>query len=240
MELVRAKGYEPLYHQLESVIKEKIQNGDYAKGDIIPSEKELMKTYGVSRITVRQALSDLASDGYIEGRPGIGTVVTFEKINETLKRVISFSEEMAQHNITMSTVFCTAEKKSVNKEIAAELGMEEGALCLCIIRVRSANGIPIVYSMTWIPPEWDLPSEADCYMDSLYAYLRENKGIIVSSAVDTLEAVLADRITSEFLHVAENSALFKRSRKSFDSSGKALEFSICYYPGQSYKYSVEL
>ena len=240
MDLVRTKGSEPLYYQLECVLKTKIQNGDYSKGDIIPSEKELMEIYGVSRITVRQALSNLAVNGYIEGRPGIGTVVIFEKINETLKQVISFSEEMAQHGITMSTVFCRAEQKVVTNEIAAELEMDEGASALCITRVRAAKNIPIVYSMTWIPPEWNLPEDTSCYMDSLYAYLKEKCGIIVSRAIDTLEAVLADKLVAEFLCIAENSAVFKRSRKSFDPDGRILEFSICYYPGNSYKYSVEL
>ena len=240
MVLVRSKGAVPLYQQLETYFRQRIEAGDYKKGDILPSEKELMTEYGISRITARQALGNLANSGYVEGRPGVGTVVTFEKINEKLKRVISFSEEMAQHGITMSTSFCEAVMEIPDKAIAEELGSPIGTLCLCISRVRQANGIPVVYSMTWISPAWNLPADPSCYMDSLYSYLREKHGIVVSSAVDTLEATLADNEMAGYLSITAGEPVFKRSRKSFDPDGRVIEFTVCYYPGKSYKYSVEL
>lgn len=240
MVLARRNGSLPLYRQLEVCLRDRIENGEYRRGDIFPSEKELMAEYGVSRITVRQALANLASSGYVEGRPGIGTVVTFEKINEKIKQVISFSEEMAQHGITMSTSFCEAVMAIPDKQVASEIQVPDNTACLCISRVRQANNVPVVYSMTWISPQWKLPADSSCYMDSLYSYLREECGIIVSRAVDAFEATLADEDIAHRLSIMPGEPLFKRSRKSFDPDGNVIEFTICYYPGKSYKYTVEL
>lgn len=64
----------------------------------------LMEEYQVSRVTIRQAMTALSQAGYIMSRRGIGTEVTYEKIDEHMKSVISFTDEMKQHNITMNTL----------------------------------------------------------------------------------------------------------------------------------------
>ena len=66
----------PLYYQLENLLREKILSGAFAPGDRIPTESDLIRRYGVSRITVRQALTALAGEGLIERRQGRGTFVT--------------------------------------------------------------------------------------------------------------------------------------------------------------------
>ena len=65
-----------------------------------------MEEYQVSRVTIRQAMTALSQAGYIMSRRGIGTEVTYEKIDEHMKSVISFTDEMKQHNITMNTSYC--------------------------------------------------------------------------------------------------------------------------------------
>lgn len=230
----------PLYHQLEMILKEKIEQGEFLNGDILPGETKLMETYGVSRITVRQALGNLTNAGYVVGKPGIGTVVVFEKIDEHLKSVISFSEEMAQHGISMSTSYCSMEELLPGKAVALQLGIEEDQKCFCLTRVRCAKGVPMVYSHTYINTCWNLPLSSECYSDSLYRFLSERLGILVASATDTLEAVLADEEIARFLQISPGMPVFKRTRKSHDPDQRVIEFSICYYPGDQYKYSVKL
>ena len=82
--LEKGQGTLPLYHQLEVILKERINNGEFKNGDIFPCERELIKEYGVSRITVRQALANLRSSGLVEAYPGIGTVVVKDKIDDKL------------------------------------------------------------------------------------------------------------------------------------------------------------
>ena len=87
------KGAPPLYSQLESIIKMQIERGEYNRGDFLPTEKMLMDQYEVSRVTVRQAMAALSQAGYIKCSRGIGTEVIYEKIDEHMKSVISFTDE---------------------------------------------------------------------------------------------------------------------------------------------------
>ena len=110
MILNREKGAPPLYSQVETILRTDIEHGKYNKGDSFPTENMLMEEYQVSRVTIRQAMTALSQAGYIMSRRGIGTEVTYEKIDEHMKSVISFTDEMKQHNITMNTSYCKMEK----------------------------------------------------------------------------------------------------------------------------------
>lgn len=234
------KGAQPLYSQLETILRNMIEHGEYNKGDIFPTEKMLMEEYEVSRVTVRQALASLTQGGYIKCSRGIGTTVIYEKIDEHLKRVISFTEEMKQHSITMSTSFCKIEKVRPVKMAAIALGIVETSQCYRLSRVRCVDEIPIVYSITYLKELVELPMDSRYYMESLYQYLREAYGIVIARGQDTLEAVLSTKEIREFLKVDAQLPLFKRVRKTYLADGEIYEYSVCYYPGNRYKYTVDL
>ena len=99
----RNPGAPPLYAQLEQILKQQIECGTYKKGDFLPTEKELMEKYELSRVTVRQAMANLVQSGYARARRGIGTDVVYEKVEEQMEGVISFTEEMKKHHIEMQT-----------------------------------------------------------------------------------------------------------------------------------------
>ena len=234
------KGAQPLYSQLETILKKKIEHGEYNKGDVFPTEKMLMEEYDVSRVTVRQAMAALTQAGYIKSARGIGTTVIYEKIDEHLKSVISFTDEMKQHNITMSTSYCEMERVRPAKAVAMALGMPETEQCYCLTRVRCVDEIPIVYSITYLRDIAELPMDRKYYMESLYKYLSEVHGIIIARGQDTLEAVLSTKEIRRYLNVDAQLPLFKRVRRTYLSDDKIFEYSICYYPGNRYKYTVDL
>ena len=78
----RNPGAPPLYAQLEQILKQQIECGTYKKGDFLPTEKELMEKYELSRVTVRQAMTNLVQSGYARARRGIGTDVVYEKVED--------------------------------------------------------------------------------------------------------------------------------------------------------------
>ena len=238
--LDRTRGAAPLYHQLEAILRERIESGEFSPGSVFPCEREIMEEYGVSRITVRQAMRNLSDSRYISSHPGRGTVVVFSKINEVLGSVISFSEEMARHGITMSTSFCRAEYIVPDRQVSIELGLGEGERCFSLTRVRDAGGVPLVYSETYMPQSWQLEADPGLYMESLYGYLRSERGITVERAVDTLEAAAASPAVASVLGIGEGVPVFKRTRRSFACNGRILEYTVCYYPADRYKYTVEL
>lgn len=238
--LDRKKGAAPLYYQLENLFKEQIESGEYAKGDIFPTEKQLQELYHVSRVTVRQAVSNLVNEGYLMCSRGIGTTVIFEKIDENLKQVISFSDEMKQHGITMETSYCEITKEKAGKVIRMNLGLKEGEECYKLVRVRCAKGVPIVYSITYLNNTHQFPLHSQLYKNSLYKLLKEEYGVSVVKGQDTLEAVSANSEIGDFLRIEEGFPVFKRTRKTFDDKNDIIEYTVCYYPGDKYKYSVEL
>ncbi len=240
MELNREKGAAPLYAQLEQFFKHEIERGAYQYGDIFPGENALMDKYKVSRITVRQAMSNLTQAGYLQGKRGIGTVVVYRKIDEHIEQVISFSEEMRRHGIHMNTSYCEIQEVSADDTVAYHLHIAEGSTCTSLTRVRCAEDQPIVYSLTYMPQEMEMPLDRTLYMDSLYQYLSSEKNIIVAKAKDTFEASLATKEIAKFLHIQIGDPVFVRTRKSYTMTNQLIEYTVCYYPGNTYKYSVDL
>lgn len=240
MELNREKNALSLYIQIENIVKEQIENGEYGYGDILPSEKELQALYGVSRMTVRQAVNDLVRDGYVKCSRGIGTMVVFEKIDETIKRVISFSKEMEQHGIKMKTSYCRISLEKSGKVPAAKLKISPEDEVYRLVRVRDVKDAPMVYSITFLKKSCELPLNESMYRESLYDLLETRYDIKIVRGQDTFEAALANRTIAEFLKISEGAPVFKRSRVTFDQNDSIVEYTICYYPGEKYKYTVEL
>ncbi|MGB8450907.1 MAG: GntR family transcriptional regulator [Anaerocolumna sp.] len=240
MGLIREKGAPPLYFQVETIIKEQIENDEFLYGEVLPSEKQLQELYGVSRVTIRQAISSLVNTGYLLCSRGIGTTVVFEKIDENINRVISFSEEMEQHGIKMETSYCVINLQRSNKIIASNLNIKEGEESYKLVRVRCAKDMPMVYSITYLKKNYNLPLDPNVYMDSLYKLLDSEYGVKVVNGQDTFEATLSNQTIGGFLNIPLGSPIFKRTRKTFDRYNELVEYTICYYPGDKYKYTIEL
>ncbi len=238
--LDRSKGAVPLYSQLEQLFKHEIERGKYQYGDIFPGEKKLTEVYEVSRITVRQAIANLAQAGYLQGHRGIGTVVVYRKIDEHITGVVSFSEEMRRHGILMKTSYCEVSEISADDAIAYHLRIGEGEPCTQLIRVRCAEDQPIVYSLTYMVKDMNMPLDKTLYMDSLYNYLSSEHGIVVAHATDTLEAGLATEEIGSRLQIHLGDPVFIRTRKSYTVAKRLIEYTICYYPGNTYKYTLDL
>ncbi|MBQ2259410.1 MAG: GntR family transcriptional regulator [Spirochaetales bacterium] len=238
--LRKGKGELPLYYQLEIILKDRIMGGEFSNGDIFPCERELMAYYGVSRITVRQALANLNNAGLIEAHPGIGTVVVFDKINEQLTKVKSFSEEMREHGMEMNTSESECTYAVPPVEIASALGLSMGEQCFCLARVRCADSTPVVYSLTYVSSKWGLEAEPALYDESLYAYMENKKGIAITGAKDTFEAVASDVEIAKRIQIRLGSPVLKRTRISYVNDKEIFEFTVCWYRADKYKYTVEL
>ncbi len=240
MELNREKGATPLYLQLEDLIRMEIESGKYIKGDILPSEKEYMDKYDISRVTTRQALAALVQQGYIKRARGIGTVVSYEKISEAISNVISFTDEMKKHNITMVTSYCSMEMITPDTKTALSLGILKTDSCYRLKRVRDVEGKPLVYTVTYLKNLMQLPLDPSYYKESLYKFLQDKYNISIVRGNDTLEAALPNDEVRKMLKISADMPIFIRTRKTFLPNDEIFEYSVCYYPGNRYKYSVDL
>ncbi|WP_102398792.1 GntR family transcriptional regulator [Haloimpatiens massiliensis] len=240
MQLDFNKGAPPLYYQIEELLKKKIENEEYVEGDILPSELELQEFFHVSRITVRQAINELVNEGYVKRTRGKGTTVIFNKIEEPLSRIMSFTEEMKMRGYEPSTRFVKVDIIKANKVIAKNLDINEGEEVYKIQRLRYADNFPMVFFITYLKKELDLPLDEKEYEGSLYEFLSKNKNIMAVKVKEYFEAVATDEIISRYLGVKIGTPTLKRTRLSFDSTGNNLEYSVCYYRAERYKYLVEI
>lgn len=240
MKLNREVDAKPLYLQLESIIRNDIENGVYSQGDLLPSESQYMEIYNVSRVTVRQAFAILEQNKFIKRYRGKGTIVTHEKIGESISQVISFTDEMKKHNISMNTSFCTIEKTVPNTKVASALGILKTDPCFKLTRVRNVDDAPIVFTITWLKSIVDLPLDEKEYEESLYKMLSDRFGIVIAHCTDTLEAALPNDIVKNRLQIDDSMPIFIRVRQGYLSDGNIYEYSVSYYPGNRYKYIVEI
>src|SRR5438105_13008663 len=103
MNTVFRKSPLPRYYQLKEIMREKVRAGEWKPGDLIPSERELGEKYGISRMTARQAITDLVKEGLIYREQGKGTFVSQRKITPQLNQPTGFTEDIRARGQLTST-----------------------------------------------------------------------------------------------------------------------------------------
>lgn len=238
--LDHSKGASPLYYQIKEILREKIENEEYLPGDTLPTELELQKLFDVSRITIRQAISELVNEGYVSRARGKGTVVIFKKIEEPLNRIMSFTEEMKMRGYEPKTKFVNISIVKANKTIAKFLELDKIDKVYKIERLRCINDSPLVLFTTYLRKDLNLPLDEKEYYGSLYELLKKTNNIIVTKAKEYFEAVASNEQISKHLNISVHTPVLKRTRISYDNNCNVLEYTICYYRADRYKYSVEI
>lgn len=235
-----SKSAPPLYLQIKQILKEKIERGEYLPGDILPSESELQTLFRVSRITVRNAINELVFEGYVSRSRGRGTEVIYNKIEESLNHIMSFTKEMEERGFKVSTKFAKIDLIQPSLTICKLLDIEENGKAFKLERLRCVNGEPIVFFTTYLRGNLNLSLDEKDYMGSLYELLREKNHVVVSKVKENIESILASSEMAAYLNIKEHAPVLKRTRLSYDQEGKALEYTICYYRGDKYMYSIEI
>ncbi len=239
--LNHGKGAMPLYLQIKEILKQQIEAERYAYGSLLPSEQELENTYQVSRITVRQAIAELENDGYVKRERGKGTTIIYnDKIDESLGVIRSFTKEMEDRGMKAGTAYAKIEKIPASLHVATHLEVAENEEIFHLYRIRTGNDEPIVVFETYLNGQYDFPLEDDKYYGAMYELFEQigvHKPVLVK---EKFEAMLADKLLAEGLKVPVGSAIFKRERVSYNANNEVIEYTISYYRGDRYSYSITL
>lgn len=179
----------PLYQQLKSILKGQILSGVLKPGDRIPPETELCTKYGVSRITVRQAIHSLVEEGFLYRKQGKGTFVTSPKLRRRLPKLYSFTEDMLELGLQPSSrvLACEVTVADAKTREVLRLPSHEEKVNR-VVRIRCANDEPILIETT-IVPVYLCPGlvEEDLEKGSLYTVLREKYSLLLDHAYETYE-----------------------------------------------------
>ena len=231
----------PLYAQVKSIIKERIESNEYAPGDMIPSEAKLQEEFNVSRITVRQALKQLEDEGFIERTRGRGTRVVFKnKIVEELIKIRTFTEEMVQRGIKPGTKYGHIELIRATSELSKIFNCDENTQLYCLSRIRTGDDIPLVYTVSYFPLEQNLPLDDEVYQGNLFTLLEEFETDSSIHTEERIQAAIVSKNMAEKLQMEKGAALLVRERIFFDSNNKVIAYVIAHYPGDRYLYKIEL
>ncbi|MBO2533340.1 MAG: GntR family transcriptional regulator [Thermoactinomycetaceae bacterium] len=231
----------PLYHQLKEILKENIESGVWKPGDRIPSENELRKQYDVSRNTVIKALEELVQEGLLRREQGRGTFVSSPKISHSLTGFYSFSNVLRANGLEPKDVILVLERRIAKPSIARHLQLTGSQEVWVLKRLRCAGDEPIMLETSHLPQN-RVPriERADLENRSLYDYLEQKHGILVTRAKEIFEPVLIRDYESRYLRVPEGYPALLLDRIAYDSQGRPVEFCRSIVRGDRCRFYTEL
>ena len=235
------KGSKPLYAQLQEILKQKILTNEYAPGTMIPSESQLQKMFKVSRITARQAIINLENEGYVQRERGRGTRVLYQNaITEELVGMNSFTKEMQAQGIEPGTKYMHIDVVEADERLLELFHCKPQEKLYRISRVRTGDGIPVAYIISYFPGKLNLPLDDQAYLESIYAMLDSLQISRPKHSEDMFGAICSDKEVAKKLEIQKGDAVLVRERTSYEEDGQLFEYTIAYYPGERYLYSVPL
>lgn len=141
---------EPKYYQVKTDILSKIQDGTYKAKERLPSEKDFMQHYDISRITIRKALDDLANGGFLYKIQGKGTFVgDFRKQGIDILRITSCVSELRQRGYKTQRVVLAAKTFDCDEALAQQYGLCPGERYFKFERIYTGDGIPYSYETSF-------------------------------------------------------------------------------------------
>lgn len=233
----------PLYEKVRESVRADILNGSLQHHARIPSEKELMSIFGVSRITVRQALGDLERDGMIFRIPGKGSYVAKpkEKATQELARLQGFAEAMEQQGYSARNRVVGLASLPADEEIAERLRIPVGTTVTEIRRVRYLDETPISFDITYVGHELGQRlAREDLAGRDIFLILEKDYGIPLCHADQCIQALAADDVLTDYLDVEPGSPILHIERLAFSQNGEPVEFDYIYYRGDAFRYRLRI
>lgn len=226
----------PLHIQLKQEIEEKIFEGVFTKK--IPSERELMDQYYVSRSTVRKSISQLVNEGILEIKRGKGTFVAVRPINDWLGSLRSTNETIQKMGMDPGAKLITSRIIELTKKERQHVGLDQAYF---FERVRYANKVPIGIERHYYPVEigkqlikFNLNKEA------FYDLLEVELGVKSFEAEQCIYSVNASEVDSDLLKIPVNFNLLNAQRMLTDINGDFVEFENAFYRADMYSFKINL
>jgi GntR family transcriptional regulator, N-acetylglucosamine utilization regulator len=239
---INRRSRQPLYSLIEENFHQLILNGRLKSGDLLPSEWELADLYAVSRLTVRHALDNLARQGWLNRRHGVGTFVANPGAARLAPSELSFTQQMLAIGRQPGSRQVRVQSRPATTEIASRLGIQEGDPILEIMRVRLADGEPIMLETSHLAQQRfpGLNESLDLSNASLYEYLGSRYQVYVATMDQTLEPVLLTESEAGYLEAETGSPALYSEVIACTSDGRAIEYSWSVTRGDKCKFVFRL
>ena len=233
----------PKYFALKRELIQKIEEEEFEPDGPIPSERELMEQYQVSRITVRRAIDELVAGGYLYKVQGKGTYVKSDDYSQNLFAITSCTDDVIRLGRNPSKKVTASEIVPADAKRARLLNTAIGDELFRLERITMADGEPLNYTITYLPRRLFPGIERyDFNTQSLYDLLAEQYGVKFAKSRRTIEAVFAEEEISEYLDIDEQMPVMLFESTTYGVvQGRELpiESFKCYYRTDQYKFYIE-
>ncbi len=232
----------PLYYQLATLLRQKITSRELGPGDQLPPESELVRTYGVSRMTVRQAVTELADEGLVQRQPGRGTFVTDDlpapdddiALDDSIADLISMGEATSVELLDLVELPASAEE-------ARDLGLATGDPVIRCQRLRSFRGEPYCYIVNLVPPELGRRiGETAWRRGSVLKYIEDELGVPLRLAKQRIGATLADAGMARWLDVRIGDPLLLVDYHIRTDDDRPVEMARLFYRSDRFAFTLHL
>ncbi|MTI83964.1 MAG: GntR family transcriptional regulator [Firmicutes bacterium] len=226
----------PLHVQVENVLRDEVLKGVYSEQ--IPSERELMERFSISRSTVRQAVSALVKEGILEKRHGRGTFVSHRPVEQWLGNLRSYDEIITGMGMKPSIKLLYKGYASSPTEAAHTLGLDE---FYEIDRLRFADDTPIVLEKAYYPKDLGLQlAKFDLNNVSIYDVLESSLGVNLWEADQIITSGKPSKEEAQLLEIPESICIMKTDRYLKDSNGNPIEYENSIFRSDMYGFRIKL
>lgn len=232
----------PIYYQLEEIIKNLIEKGELKPGDSLPAEREYAEQFQISRMTVRQAFTQLVNDGYLYRIQGKGTFVAERKpkIEQALQGLTSFTEDMKARGMKPGSQLVQFEIIPATSLIANQLGIQEYGPVYEIKRIRLADNVPMALETNYISANFIKGLTENIVNQSLYSYIENQLDLRIDHASQVIESSVADELEAEYLNIQPGAPVMLIQRNTFLKDGTPVEFVKSTYRADRYKFMIQM
>ena len=225
----------PLYKQLKDKIKDAILDGSLKPNQKIPSELELSQTYQISRITVRNAISELVDEDLLEKKQGKGTFVCTPKIDVRSPNFTMMC--VTNHKVPSSKIIKIVKQPASERDIR-ELNLAPGAEVIYLLRLLFADGEPVMVEHNFFPERFSKLLETDLSDTSLYAFLREQYGVYFNGASKSIQIAEPTELEAELLGISLSTPMMMIREIVYSSTDEPIHRTKQYLLGDRFKYVI--
>jgi GntR family transcriptional regulator len=241
MTMLGKNGPLPLYQQLKSVIEDRIASGEWLPDTQVPSERELCEQFQISRITVRQALSELVMEGRLIRTQGRGTFVASARIAQQLTHLTGFTQDMQARGKRADSKVLQIEAIPAPPKVMRALQLQPGDRVVLLKRLRLADGEPMAIETAYLP-DFLCHGLLDEKLDgrSLYKLLAKDYHIAPARAEQQMEAMACPAAEAKLLNTRRGAPVLHIHRTTFNRDGRPFEAVESFYRGDKYVFYAEL
>jgi GntR family transcriptional regulator len=231
----------PRYHQIAEALRARISAGGLTAGQRLDNQRQLAQSFGVTLMTLRQALDVLARDGLFTRRHGLGTFVAPPPVDYDILQFRTLAGDLSAVGEDVATRFLRSRFGRADRRVAQELGLAEGARMFVLERLRLVDGQPLSFQVSHLPAAiGEEAAKADLTVTPLRHVLSFKLGIEITGARETVSAETLPARAARELGCAAGAPCFRSDRVSTDAERRPIVYDRVFIPGDRFRITRQL